>query len=326
MAKAVSIDPDYLRELYINKRMSARRCAIALGHSHVAITQALIKYKIPARAFGIRKRHIVQKDILIDLYQKQHLTMEECAKSLGVSKSIVHSSLLMHEIPTRPPNSAPIYNISKEWLQENYVDDRKTLEECASMVGCTHHIIATALEKSGISQRPITSIELTHDWLFDNYVKQNKTLEECAYLAECSITPIKNKLNFFEISIRPACVPRYPPIGARNPNWKGGLKKQLYCYKFNNKLKEQIRDAFGRKCYLCPTLEADNGKRLDVHHADYNKGQGCGHEWNLLPLCIRCHAKTGHYRHYYFNLLSNYWCMNSEITFVCVVYPFDIQR
>jgi len=53
-----------------------------------------------------------------------------------------------------------------------------------------------------------------------------------------------------------------------------------------------------------------------VHHLDYNKMQGCEtKDWNLLPLCTRCHAKTNFNRWYWFSLLFNHWAMNPEINF-----------
>lgn len=105
-------------------------------------------------------------------------------------------------------------------------------------------------------------------------------------------------------------------IGPNNPNWNGGSSYAPYCSKFNDLLKEEIRSAFGRMCYLCPKTEKENGKKLDVHHCDYNKGQGCGQRWNLVPLCHRCHLKTNTNRHYYFNLLANHWAINPEINFL----------
>jgi hypothetical protein len=97
-----------------------------------------------------------------------------------------------------------------------------------------------------------------------------------------------------------------------NPAWKGGISFEPYCHKFNDTIKEEIRDAFGRRCFLCGTPE--NGRKLHVHHIDYNKTQGCkGQKWALLPMCIGCHTKTGFNRYYYFNLLINYWAMNNEI-------------
>lgn len=211
-------------------------------------------------------------------------------------------------------------------LIELYVRRELSLDECGSIIGCTHHTVAALLARHGILQRSAYRITVTKEWLEEHYVRQHRSLRDCASLAGYSKFAITKKLKFFEIPIGKSGVPKEPRIRDRNPNWKGGLKKQAYCYKFNEDLRERVRESFGRTCYLCPTTEANNGKKLDVHHADYNKGQGCGHEWNLLPLCIRCHAKTGHYRHYYFNLLSNYWCMNPEIHFNCAIYPFDVHR
>lgn len=99
---------------------------------------------------------------------------------------------------------------------------------------------------------------------------------------------------------------RYP--GNKNPNWRGGASFEPYCPAFNRALKEEIRETFGRKCYLCGKKE--NGRGLDIHHCDYNKGQGCGQRWSLIPLCKSCHTKTNFNRHHWFNLLSNYWINN----------------
>ena len=70
-----------------------------------------------------------------------------------------------------------------------------------------------------------------------------------------------------------------------------------YCSKFNESLKERIREKYGRKCLLCPTTEEENiketGKKLSIHHVDYNKQCGCdGNECRLVPLCNSCHSKT----------------------------------
>lgn len=74
--------------------------------------------------------------------------------------------------------------------------------------------------------------------------------------------------------------------------WKGGVSFGKYCPKFNNALKEKIREKYGRTCYLCGKTEEANGRKLDVHHIDKDKKQGCkGKTWFLLPLCISCHSK-----------------------------------
>ena len=70
-----------------------------------------------------------------------------------------------------------------------------------------------------------------------------------------------------------------------------------YCYKFNETLKERIREKYDRKCLLCQLTEKENikkyGCKLPVHHVDYNKKCGCdGNECRLVPLCSKCHPKT----------------------------------
>jgi len=98
-----------------------------------------------------------------------------------------------------------------------------------------------------------------------------------------------------------------------NPNWRGGKSFEPYCQKFDNELRERIREKFDHKCFLCGKPE--NGRKLSVHHTDYNKGQGCGHSWGLVPLCISCHMKTNYNRWYWFAKLNSYWAQNPDINF-----------
>lgn len=101
--------------------------------------------------------------------------------------------------------------------------------------------------------------------------------------------------------------------GDKHPNWQGGKSFEPYCPEFTDGLKEEIREKFGRKCFLCPNTE--NGKKLSVHHIDYNKNDICnGKAWPLIPLCNSCHMKTNFNRWYWFNLLISYWITNSEIS------------
>ena len=113
--------------------------------------------------------------------------------------------------------------------------------------------------------------------------------------------------------------------GENSPWWRGGISYEPYCPKFNEPLKERIRDKFGRKCFLCG--QPENGRKLCVHHIDYDKNVLCnGRAWSLIPLCDSCHNKTsGKQRHYYFNLLIGYWLSNPEIHFNSgdIIYGFE---
>lgn len=104
--------------------------------------------------------------------------------------------------------------------------------------------------------------------------------------------------------------------GPEHPLWKGGCGK--YYYKFNNLFRENIREQFYRKCFTCDNTEEYNikkyGEKLSVHHIDYDKSNVCdGKSWMFVPLCKECHSRSRWNRHYYFNLLINYWVNREEI-------------
>ncbi|MFA6371300.1 MAG: hypothetical protein WCW68_01610 [Methanothrix sp.] len=95
-------------------------------------------------------------------------------------------------------------------------------------------------------------------------------------------------------------------VGPNSPGWRGGVSFAPYCPKFNDALKERVREQFGRRCFLSGKKE--NGRKLSVHHCDYLKSQGCqGQRWSLLPLDHSWHAKTNINRWYWFALLRDYW-------------------
>jgi len=80
--------------------------------------------------------------------------------------------------------------------------------------------------------------------------------------------------------------------GENNSSWKGGISFLPYCPKFDNLLKEQYRNLYGRICGYCGKSELENGCRLSIHHIDGNKMQGCDdHDWVLIPLCRSCNSK-----------------------------------
>ena len=85
--------------------------------------------------------------------------------------------------------------------------------------------------------------------------------------------------------------------GEKHPDWNGGSTKQKYPHIFNEFLKEMIRNRDNRKCQNCGCPEIENGKKLDVHHIDYNRNN-C-HSDNLISLCVHCHRKTYRDRKYW---------------------------
>lgn len=93
--------------------------------------------------------------------------------------------------------------------------------------------------------------------------------------------------------------------GNKAPNWQGGISFEPYCLKFNEQLKEEIRDKYNRNCAICGKPEIN--KKHAVHHIDYDKSQGCnGQDILMVPLCNSCHSKTSgkKNRDYYETILT----------------------
>jgi hypothetical protein len=114
--------------------------------------------------------------------------------------------------------------------------------------------------------------------------------------------------------------------GDKHPRWNGGSSSLPYCEKFNEKLKERVREFSDRQCQLCGKHESENKIRLSVHHVYAEKKACCeGDICNLnemdelrklfpseiakfgnpkftedelirvrmmVPLCRSCHSKT----------------------------------
>lgn len=94
--------------------------------------------------------------------------------------------------------------------------------------------------------------------------------------------------------------PMYGRRGSNAPSWVGGISFEPYCPKFNESFKESIREEFGRVCFLCPTSEEENGRKLSVHHVQYEKNCLCDDiKCEFVPLCDSCHGKTNHNREHW---------------------------
>ena len=224
------------------------------------------------------------------------------------------------------------------WLRDNYISKFKTMEEMAILANCCITTIHKYLKLHNIQARPKNLGGRIH-----TPETRQKIREKLAGNRNSANWSPERHASFLEKNSGPANFmygKKRSPIeckhisdghkginaGAKHPNWQGGKSYEPYCPKFNDKLKEDIRVAFDHKCFICGTSE--NGRKLSVHHVDYNKGQGCGQRWSLVPLCRSCHMKTGYNRWYWFNLLSNYWALNPDIQFGANydIYTYHLER
>lgn len=99
----------------------------------------------------------------------------------------------------------------------------------------------------------------------------------------------------FEDRIRQSCIMR----GISIDDFDGFVSENKYCDKWNERIRKIIRDLYdncdyfsGIPDYVCNVLKGKVYK-LDVHHVDSNKMQGCDdHKWKLVPLSRSNHVKT----------------------------------
>lgn len=175
-----------------------------------------------------------------------------------------------------------------------------------------HASVATRREKS-IRMRSAKGealsepkFELLDDknWLYKKYWEEELNIYEIAERANCSFSSVWRAFQRLQIPMRTRSEIASSRIGEKSPRWKGGISYEPYCPKFSDELKEEVREKYGRQCFLCSKTEAENGRKLDVHHINYDKKAGCnGKRWLLIPLCMSCHPKTNSNRVYWENLI-----------------------
>lgn len=92
----------------------------------------------------------------------------------------------------------------------------------------------------------------------------------------------------------------------KNPAWLGGISFEPYGVEFNDKIRKQIRKRDNYVCQECGIMEKELSqrnnnyhKKLRIHHIDYNKQNNS--PYNLISLCVKCHAKTQSNRNHWTN-------------------------
>jgi DNA-directed RNA polymerase subunit RPC12/RpoP len=81
--------------------------------------------------------------------------------------------------------------------------------------------------------------------------------------------------------------------GEKSSKWLGGISFEPYCPKWTDDLKCRIRAYFNNQCLFCAKTTIENKRKLNCHHATYNKKMCCdGKLVQFAALCNRCHNKT----------------------------------
>lgn len=173
-----------------------------------------------------------------------------------------------------------------EWLQEQYIDKRRTLESIAEELGCNKGTVGRALKAVGIQARKRTSryAQLDdYEWLYDQYVVQKKGLRTIAKEAGASPGVVAEHLKQKGIQTRSVRegmdvagkVGVNKRLGEKAANWKGGRHSTKSGY---ITVYAPDHPNSGKRGYVMEhrlVMEQKLGRYLEhgeiVHHIDGNK-------------------------------------------------------
>lgn len=205
------------------------------------------------------------------------------------------------------------YNLIKKFLLKEYIKNKKSSIQIAKEIKCSPPTILNHLKRFNIKIRTIS--ESRKGKLNPNYIdgrtnkKYNcidcdKEISETSALygqGRCHSCENKRRHDLNIINVKEE----------NNPNYIHGKAYEPYSSKFNESLKELIRNRDNRKCQLCGCPEIECNRKLDVHHIDYDK-KNCKKE-NLISLCIKCNYKVNFNRDYWFSYFT-YIMENSYVS------------
>lgn len=266
------------------------------------------------------RRISIDKEWLEQKYLVEQLPSRKIAELAGCSQRCVLRNMKDYNIPSRSLRESHLYNADAikyledyDWMYNKYVVDKVGVEHIADELNVSVTSVCGCLDEHGISRRIGIEANLKNpnnikllsdkDWLYNEYITKKLSTRKIAENIGADRGTVLKYVHELGIPV----IAGYHTKGPQNGNWHDGQSFKNYCFKFNEKLREEVRESFNRTCFMCDKTERDVSRHLDIHHCDFNKGQGCGHRWNLLALCGSCHTKTSRRRHRYFNELSNYW-------------------
>lgn len=267
MTKCIPL-PDIVR-LYVEDGLSCELIGLKYGASGATIWNRLHDAGVTCRGRGAQTKYDHLTDHIVSLYSDKRYTIKQIADKLGISSTAVRDRL---------NDLGALRNKSDARSGIRFSDShRKRISEVVKGSWQNPETRQRMIEASNASKR--SPLVRAHN----SAVRKGKPLSP----------QTRKKLSD---ALK----------GAKSYLWKGGLSYEPYCPAFNDFIKEDARNRFGRRCYLCGQIE--HKEKHHVHHVDYNKSQGCkGLKWSLIPLCRACHTKTNHRRWYWFALLRDYW-------------------
>jgi uncharacterized protein (DUF433 family) len=289
---------------------------IKLGEKY-GCNHATIGRKLKENGIDVTNRIDIPIEHIIDEYKNGTSTIE-LSKKYRCNRTTINKKLKENNIDVTNHIDLPI-----DQIIEDYKIGLSTVK-LAEKYGCSSTTIAVKLRENEIKIRSISEattgsrlgdnspcyIDLPIEEICKKYLGGIST-PKLAKDYKCSVGTIKIRLRENGITIRSNSESHVGlKTGKDNPNWKGGISQQKYCYLFNLTLKEAIRLYFNNNCFMDNEPE-ENGRSLSVHHVGYDKRCGCDAtqfcifipvklKWN-----IKFNGSKEHNRWYWYSFLMN---------------------
>lgn len=149
-----------MADLY-EKRMSMTEVGAEFGISRQRVDQLFKKFGVKTRQQTASKtfidakrknKRILPKEPLIELYVNQKLSIIEIAAALRATLYELYQSLAAHQIPKRTETGYTRSRLSRELLQQLYLDEQMTADAIAGRLGYAPVTVKQKLWKLGIKK------------------------------------------------------------------------------------------------------------------------------------------------------------------------------
>jgi AraC-like DNA-binding protein len=217
----MKIDRDWLYDQYITQHLSVDTIIKTLNCGKTTVFRYLKLYNIPARTLldartckNDKLTLLRDKDWLIEHYINQHKTPTQIGEELGCGRTTVMRYIEKFNITSRNVSEAKLGDSlpllqNYDWLFDQYVTNKKTLENITKDLGCSSTVLVKYLDLHGIERRGVTeacikntnALVILNDKNTLSKKYNNSTTYKIANELGCHSTTVARYLNNHDIEI-----------------------------------------------------------------------------------------------------------------------------
>ena len=289
---------DKIVELYLSgESMRAISCELGVGMYLIKnrLEQANVKLRTHSESTKMAMTSEVCKHISEMAQQRAPRSEESRRKQSETTKGIPKSSEHRRNISegNKKFYSSPDGEIKKQKMSKRFrkltIDDVKeaielynsgmSRNELARRFKVSAPTMSGYLHEAGLQMRSLSEAQRL---VYETKEPYKRTSEHKSQMSRVKIDFWNDLENRAKVS------------GLNSVHYKHGKSKEPYPIGFNSFVKQKTRERDGFKCRWCGKTEAENDKKLAIHHVDANK-ENLG-PFNLISFCNSCNSAELHYR------------------------------